>query len=203
MDTPCTYTAFADGKLVASGGLETVLRKAKRRVDRGEAAPILIFEDQTGRPIDFDFQGTPDDVVAGVANHPLFAESPPRTGPGRPKLGVVCREVSLLPRHWDWLANQPGGASATLRRLVDETRKHGKGAEMARDALAAASKVMWALAGDLPAFEEASRALFAKDWKGTTAAMERWPKDIRQYVERLVDAAATLEDDATARTTTT
>ncbi|MFY0534142.1 DUF2239 family protein [Nannocystis pusilla] len=57
----------------------------------------------------------------GRARPRLAAEEPPaRTGPGRPKLGVVSREVSLLPRHWEWLERQPSGSR---RRCADSSRR--------------------------------------------------------------------------------
>ena len=167
-----------------------MILRTKECLDDGENRPILIFEDQTGRQVDFDFRGTPDEVLARLAAHPLFAQSEPpdgaRTGPGRPKLGVICREVSLLPRHWEWLGQQPGGASAALRRLVDERRKRGNGENSARIAREAAGKFMWAMAGNLPGFEEASRALYAGDQRRLEGLIRDWPQDIRKHIERLV-----------------
>jgi hypothetical protein len=197
METKHTYTAFAGDRLVVSGDLRTMILRTKECLDDGENRPILIFEDQTGRQVDFDFRGTPDEVLARLASHPLFAPSEPqdsaRTGPGRPKLGVICREVSLLPRHWEWLGQQPGGASAALRRLVDERRKRGNGENSARIAREAAGKFMWAMAGNLPGFEEASRALYAGDQGRLEELIRDWPQDIRKYLERLVAESVRLE----------
>jgi len=190
METKHTYTAFAGDRLVASGDLRTMILRMKECLDDGENRPILIFEDQTGRQVDFDFRGTPDEVLSRLASHPLFAPSEPqdgaRSGPGRPKLGVICREVSLLPRHWDWLNQQPGGASAALRRLVDERRKRGNSENSARIAREAAGKFMWAMAGNFPGFEEASRALYAGDRKRLEELTRNWPQDIQKHLERLV-----------------
>ena len=197
METKHTYTAFAGDRLVVSGDLRTMILRTKELLDDGENRPILIFEDQTGRQVDFDFRGTPDEVLARLASHPLFAPSEPqdgaRTGPGRPKLGVICREVSLLPRHWEWLSQQPGGASAALRRLVDERRKRGNGENSARIAREAAGKFMWAMAGNLPGFEEASRALYAGDQRRLEELIRDWPQDIREHLERLVAESVRLE----------
>src|SRR5262245_52532283 len=102
MEDERTYTAFAGNRLLVSGGLETMLRRTREWLDKGAGDPVLIFEDQTGRQVDFDFRGTADEVVERAAGKA-------RTGPGRPKLGVISREVSLLPRHWDWLEQQPQG----------------------------------------------------------------------------------------------
>ena len=199
METNHTYTAFAGDRLVVSGDLTTMILRTKECLDDGENCQILIFEDQTGRQVDFDFRGTPDEVLARLASHPLFAPSEPqegaRSGPGRPKLGVICREVSLLPRHWEWLGQQPGGASAALRRLVDERRKRGNGENSARIAREAAGKFMWAMAGNLPGFEEASRALYAEDHKRLEELIRDWPQDIRKHLGRLVAQSARLERD--------
>src|SRR4051794_37476416 len=145
MDSAPTYTAFLGTRLIATGSLEHTVLRVKRRLDRGTDQPLLIFEDQTGVQVDFDWRGSPDDVLARLAHHPYLARgaaeaAPARTGPGRPKLGVVSREVSLLPRHWTWLGDQRGGASASLRRLVDEARHRDAGSSDARRARDAASK---------------------------------------------------------------
>ena len=181
MDEETTYTAFEGHRHIVSGGLKEMLLGTKACVDRG-TSEVAIFEDQTGRPVDFDFRGTADEVLGRVA--PV-----PRVGPGRPRMGVVSREVSLLPRHWDWLEQQPNGLSAALRRLVDEARKRDPGEERARRAREAAGRFMTAMAGDLPGFEEASRALYAKDHEGLRQKTSAWPEDIRRYIERLLQEA--------------
>src|SRR4051812_39438515 len=107
-----TFTVFAGSQLLVSGAKSEVLKATKRHLDASGGA-VLIFEDQTGRPVDFDFRGSIDDVLARAADAP-------KGGPGRPRLGVVSREISLLPRHWDWLGAQPNGISAAIRRLVDD-----------------------------------------------------------------------------------
>jgi len=195
-----TYTAFAGQRLIASGNLKTTVLGAKEFQDGGENALILVFEDQSGGQIDFDLRGTPDEVLARLSSHPWFASSDAqtqvRTGPGRPKLGVQCREVSLLPRHWEWLEQQPGGISVALRKLVEESRKGGQGLHLARVAREAAGKFMWAMTGNLPNFEEASRVLYAKDYRGLEPLIRDWPEDIRKHVERLVAEAARLEQEA-------
>lgn len=175
MDDERTFTAFAGTSRIASGDLRTMLLQAKQRIDGGQSEPLLIFEDRTGKQVDFDFRGSPEEVIAREAPQP-------KTGRGRPKLGVVSREVTLLPRHWEWLEQQPQGISGALRRLVDEARKRAPTKERARLAREAASKIMWSLAGDLPNFEEASRALFAVDRTRFERLVRRWPEDVRAYV---------------------
>lgn len=140
----------------------------------------MIFEDKTGRQVDFQFGGTLTEVLARA----LPAKE--RVGPGRPKLGVVSREVSLLPRHWEWLEEQPQGISATLRRLVDEAKKKNPGEQRARRGREAVSKIMTAIAGNLPGYEEATRALFAKDNARFAELVVAWPKDIERYLLRLL-----------------
>jgi hypothetical protein len=202
METDRTYTAFAGNRLIASGDLKTMVLQAKEHLGRGEVDGLLIFEDQTGVQIDFDLRGTPDEALGRLSTHPRFASSEAtakvRSGPGRPKLGVVSREVSLLPRHWTWLDQQSGGVSGALRRLVDEAGKHGQSKERARIAREAASKFMWVMAGNLPNFEEASRALFAKDQERFDVLIRDWPEDIYKHIERLVGEATRLENEATA-----
>lgn len=182
MTQPTEYTAFEGSRRVAEGPVEVVVTYAKKRFDRDEGSGdrILIFEDGTGREVDFDLRGTLDDVLARAL------PAGPRVGPGRPKLGVVSREVSLLPRHWDWLEIQPNGISAALRRLVEEARKRDPEGDLRRLAIEATHRFMTAMAGDLPNFEEASRALFAKDDERFTLLIRKWPKDIRVHLARLM-----------------
>ncbi|REG23606.1 hypothetical protein ATI61_11676 [Archangium gephyra] len=190
------YTGFAGHRLIASGELTEVALKAKEWLDRGESAPILIFEDETGTPVDLDFRGTLyeflDKLAKKRARRAEAEEAPEetkRSGPGRPKLGVVSREVSLLPRHWDWLNSQPGGASVTLRKLVEEAKRNSVGADRARRSQEAAYKFMSIMAGDFPGFEEASRAFFANNPERFEQLIQPWPEDVREHVRRLVAIA--------------
>ena len=187
MDSENTYTAFAEDRLLASGDLRTVLLRTKQVLDAGSQDRILIFEDQSGRQVEFDFAGTPEEM--------LEREAPQARGrPGRPKLGVVSREVTLLPRHWEWLEQQPPGASGALRRLVEEASKREPDKQRARIARDAASRFMWSMAGDLAGFEEASRALFAADRERFEELTGGWPKDVREHLGRMTEATwAVLE----------
>jgi hypothetical protein len=173
-----TYVAFVGWKCVANGTLDVVLRQCKAQLDAGSAPaePVLIFHQPTGKQVDFDFRGSIENVLDRVA------PKPERTGPGRPRLGVVSREASLLPRHWEWLEVQPAGASAALRRLVDEARKRDPGEAQISAAIQATGRFMTALAGDLPGFEEAYRALYARDRARLTNETRDWPEDVRAYV---------------------
>src|SRR5262249_36863853 len=136
MERDKTYTAFVGTKLLASGTLDEVLAMLKDRFDHDAGTLFLTFEDQTGRQIDFDLRGTLTDVRA------RYRQAPAHVGPGRPKLGVVAREVSLLPRHWEWLEQQPHGASGALRRLVDGARKRNPDEQQARSAIEAADRFL-------------------------------------------------------------
>lgn len=178
METEMTYTAFESNRRIAAGGLRDLLPVLKRRFDLDPSEILLVFEDETGRQVDFDLRGTLDEVIEREA-------PPPSRGPGRPKLGVVSREVSLLPRHWEWLEQQPSGISAALRRLVDAARKAEPGKEKARQLRAAASRFMWAMAGNLPNYEETSRALFAGDHAQLETLTKKWPKDVRNHVVQM------------------
>jgi hypothetical protein len=180
------FIAFESDRAIASGKLRDVVSAAKETLDRRREASILIFDGMTGGPIDIDFRGTIEAVLARLPNTPIApaaddtAPSAPR-GPGRPKLGVVAREVTLLPRHWEWLNAQRGGASVALRKLVDEARRASGDRDRERAARDAAYRFMSAMAGDLPGFEEASRALFAGDRLRFEQHTVAWPKDIRAY----------------------
>jgi hypothetical protein len=178
-----SFAVFVGPRLLASGELGAVLRAAKAQFDRDNGAALLVFEDRTGRARDYDLRGEADAVVARAI--------PPQApaGRGRPKLGVVSREVTLLPRHWEWLEEQPNGASAALRRLVDEARKREPGEARARLARDAAHAFMTAMAGDRPGFEEALRALYAKDRERFERRIGRWPGDIRRHASRLAEAS--------------
>ncbi len=186
--TPCT--AFAGTRRIAAGALADVALKAKKAIDAGDG--VLVFDDATAQPIEIDFRGSAKDVrariEAGTLGVPQTAAEAP-SGPGRPKLGVVAREVTLLPRHWDWLNSQPGGASVALRKLVDEARHLRKGADRVRAAQERAYRFMYTLAGDMGGFKDATRALFAGDAAAFTAATAKWPKDVREHAQKLSEGA--------------
>jgi uncharacterized protein len=179
MGNELTYTAFKGHSIFASGPLEKVLPELKKQFDADKSVMVLVFDDATGKQVDFDLRGTEAQVLARVL-------PAPRTGPGRPKLGVVSREISLLPRHWEWLEEQPSGASAALRRLVDEARRREQGRQRVRLALDAAARFMSAMAGNLPGYEEATRALYAKDRARLESLTTKWPRDVRKHMLQLI-----------------
>ncbi|KWZ35885.1 DUF2239 family protein [Burkholderia anthina] len=189
-----SYTAFDGHRRLASGTLATVALAARQAAGDATSGTILIFDDATGRSIDLDLRGTADDVRAryavpsggasgasGGAGEPAGAGAGEQRGRGRPKLGVVSREVTLLPRHWEWLGAQPGGASVALRKLVEDARRTHAAADRRRDAQARAYHFMSAMAGDLPGFEEAARALYANDPAQLAELIAGWPDDVRDH----------------------
>jgi amidase len=165
---------------VATGDLPTVLARVRELLGREKSAQVLIFDDRTGKQVDFDLRGTLEEVLARVA------PPSPKRGPGRPSLGVVCREVSLLPRHWEWLESQPARASGTLRRLVEAAGRTESPESLARRRLDATGRIMWSLTGNLEGFEEASRAMYARRWRDFSARIAAWPEDLRSHLERMV-----------------
>lgn len=190
-------TAFLGHARLARGSLADVALAAKAAIDHGEVSPLLIFDDATSRQIELDFRGTPAEVAARLSAPIPPAEAkrpaPPRRA-GRPKLGVVGREVTLLPRHWDWLARQPGGASTAIRRLIDAERKANGFKDLARRVEETTYRFMHAVAGDLPHFEEVSRALFAGDRQSFTRLTEQWPTDVRDHARWLMTGGAVASD---------
>ncbi|MFC7396198.1 DUF2239 family protein [Chelatococcus sp. GCM10030263] len=188
MTAPSTYTAFDGSCRIASGPLPEVTLAVKQAIDGGAAGPVLTYDDATGRVVDLDINGAPADAVARVTPEPDSAEEPATAGArgrGRPKLGVVAREVTLLPRHWEWLNSQPGGASVALRKLVEEARRVSAGADRLRQAREAAYHFMAAAGGDLPGYEEAIRALFAGDRGRVVGCLAAWPPDLRDHALKL------------------
>lgn len=192
LSSPCT--AFAGGRRIASGALADVALAVKAALAEDPALPVLTFDDATGAVIDLDLRGSVAEVVARLLARAQAADPPPpdakgedapARGRGRPRLGVVAREVTLLPRHWEWLAAQRGGASHALRRLVEAALRADGGRSRSRAAQEAAYRFMSAMAGDLPGFEEASRALFADDRERFAEQSAAWPADIQAHARKL------------------
>ncbi|MCH4272301.1 DUF2239 family protein [Kerstersia gyiorum] len=190
-----SYSSFEGHRRIATGSLQANALAVKRARESGAAGPILIFDDTTGRSMDVDTRGSDDAVLARLAAVAPAADpaaSPGGTedsagprGRGRPRLGVIAREVTLLPRHWEWLAGQPGGASVALRKLVEEARRSGGEKDRARRAQERTYHFMLAIAGDLPGFEEVTRALFANDFDKFRGLLAAWPGDVRDHALQL------------------
>ncbi|WP_291155346.1 DUF2239 family protein [Gemmatimonas sp. UBA7669] len=213
-----SYTAFRGSRRLAQGALREVAQMVYTHVQDAQtqsaraADAILLFDDRTGRVVDLEMRGTARAMLANLSARGLLPPSLPAPGvaahnaahdatraavpradrgPGRPRLGVVAREVTLLPRHWEWLASQPGGASVALRKLVDAARKAQADVDAARARRDAAYAVMTALAGDRTHYEDATRALFRDDRAGLVAHMAKWPRDVQTYVLQVYDGPLT------------
>jgi uncharacterized protein len=178
------FSAFNGSHLIAAGPPTEVALAVKAAIAGGAEGPVLTFDDASGAVIDLDLRGSDAEVARRLEAMTGREPDAPR-GRGRPRLGVVAREITLLPRHWDWLAVQPGGASVALRRLVDAARRADGGASEARQDVAAAYRFLHAIAGDFDGFEEAARALFASDRAGFAARIAAWPADVQNYAKRL------------------
>jgi uncharacterized protein len=202
--TPCT--AFEGSRCIATGALLDVAQVAKIAIDAAAqnpvAAAVLVFNDATSEVVELDWRGSLDEfqarLVRLLGSQPTVSDlSTQKTnttdndlptaakGPGRPKLGVVPREVTLLPRHWEWLATQTGGASVALRKLVEVALKDSELKDRARLASAVSYKFMSTMAGHEAGFEEASRALFAQDREAFAHITQNWPSDVNTHLQKL------------------
>jgi len=194
-------TAFLGERLVASGIMEQVVSKVKDIIAQDRLSQILIFNDSTSKQIEVDFRGTKDIVLERLAQHSDFdaviqhSDSEAPRPVGRPKLGVVAGEVTLLPRHWEWLKSQPGGASVTLRKLIDEARHVRAQQDTVRQAQESTYRFMTVMAGNRNHYEEALRALYAGDSRRFYALISDWAPDIRDHIKKL-SVKAFSEDEA-------
>jgi uncharacterized protein len=193
MTAPQTVIAFAGHERIAAGDLAKVTTEVARVIKKARhRSPILVFDAVTGDQVDLDFR---DLDLRGLDLRDLNVREPDQTkplpngeeprGPGRPKLGVVAREVTLLPRHWHWLASQPGGASVALRKLVEHAMRANAGKDRIRASQNAAYRFMSVMAGNRPGFEEAARALFAGDAEKFNRLADAWPTDIQELAKKL------------------
>lgn len=169
---PRQLTVFAGPRAVASGP-EAQIIPVLTDLQGREVSQVLIFDDRTGEQVDVDWRS------------PQPAAEPEPARPGRPKLGVVAREVTLLPRHWEWLNAQPGGASVALRKLVEAARRENAEGDRIRASQEATFRFISAIAGNEPGFEEASRSLFAGDRAAFEARTAEWPEDVATYAREL------------------
>lgn len=179
---PSHCIAFLGAELLAKGPLTEVVSAVKRALDSGTERSIAILDLATSRPVEINFTGTEEDVLQRIPR------MQPRSA-GRPKLGVVAREVTLLPRHWEWLSSQPGGASVALRKLVEHASRDARQTDLMREARDSAYRFMHELAGDEPGFEEASRALFAGDAARLEQVVASWPAGVREHLLTLAGPA--------------
>lgn len=203
LSTRCS--AFSGGRLIAAGPLRHVALAAWHAHHADPALPVLVFEDGNQQLVEIDLGGSMAELVQRLASaadtgvpDPAVADAveAQQAGPaarrprGRPRLGVVAREITLLPRHWQWLNAQPGGASVALRKLVEAARRDGGGDDRRRQHQEATYRFIHAIAGDAPGFEEAARALFAGDLPRFEDMVAAWPPDIRDHATMLAGRAA-------------
>jgi len=202
------YTAFEGQRRIAAGDLTQVAMTVKKHFKNGAVSGVLIFEDTSSHLVDIDFRGKTSDVLKRLTQTTGKQESQamltepeanPSRGPGRPKLGVVAREVTLLPRHWDWLSTQTGGASVALRKLVEEARRANAGRDRIRLAQEASYRFMSAAIGNEVNFEEATRALFAGNRLRFHKLVEPWPVDLRDHLKKLADPVFQVASEEAAK----
>lgn len=199
-----SFVVVFDGfECISSGKIAVVTAAAKTYTDAYPGASLLCFDGDTGRPVELDLRGSLEEVLARLpkpaaameAVEAVEAEATPR-GPGRPRLGVVAREVTLLPRHWAWLNAQPGGASVALRKLVEEARRTHAVRDAKRESQEACYRFIVAVGGNLPEFEAASRALFAGDALAFAEHTATWPPDVQRHALRMGRVALAREEAA-------
>ncbi|CFQ33409.1 DUF2239 family protein [Yersinia bercovieri] len=175
-----SLTAFQQQRRIAHGNLSELLHQIKT-MNRGNE-PVFIFNDQNGKRLDIDING---DEITALNAYPELRETPVVKSRGRPKLGVLPKEVTLLPRHWDWLATQPSGASAAIRRLIEQAMKTHNKDDIRRNRHERAYNFLQEIAGDFTDYEASLRALFADDEQGFITCIATWPQDIRMYALQL------------------
>jgi hypothetical protein len=191
-----SWTVFQGTKRIAAGALADAVLAAKAAIDGGSTEAVMVLDDLTAERVEIDFRNDIDFILARLPK-PAPAEPAPEAarGRGRPRMGVVAREVTLLPRHWEWLGRQPGGASVALRKLVEEARHTHRHRDRIRQSQEAAYRFMSIMAGDRPGFEEAARALFAGNHARFDAVTGGWPIDIRDHAQRLATDAFAEESE--------
>ncbi|MEZ4820468.1 MAG: DUF2239 family protein [Bdellovibrionota bacterium] len=185
--TKQSYTIFDQNQIIAQGTLPEVIWSAREKLNQKKASSILIFCDQTGNTMNFTLDASKDAIEKQLVPYTKIIESNVQDtkSVGRPKLGVVSREVSLLPRHWEYLASQSGGASASIRRLVEQSQKNQAQSLDIKQQQERCYRVMTTIAGNLDGYEEALRALY-KQQKDLFAKHTRsWPKDVKKYLKTL------------------
>ncbi|RYG65597.1 DUF2239 family protein [bacterium] len=191
------FTAFAGQTRIASGDLATVAQGAKESLETAPQNSLLIFDNTNSKQVEIDLRGSVEEVLSRLPQPEKAAPTEPAEAPkaGRPKLGVTAREVTLLPRHWDWLGSQPGGASVTLRKLVEEARRNSQAADQSRQAQEAIDRFMMVMAGNFPGFEEASRALYRNDKGLFEKIIAEWPQYIAAHLRMLSEGIEWKKDE--------
>lgn len=183
------WLAFAGSDRIAKGEPLEVALAAHAQLLTDPTVTILAFDAVSSEPVELDLRGTAEDVSARILAAQQATAAMLKRGRGRPRLGVVSKEITLLPRHWEWLQGQSGGASVTLRKLVELAMKAEPNAANSQASLESAYRFMTAMAGNAPGYEEATRALFAKDANKFAKATRKWPRDVRKHARKLAGFA--------------
>lgn len=178
-------TAFSGVTRIASGELRHVAMKAKQAHDAHPGRLLRVFGDAGAALIELPLDLPAADLLRLIEQSEPSAEgvaaARPRRRPGRPRLGVVPREVTLLPQHWDWLSVQPGGASLALRRLIDAARLADPSLDRRHAAQEATYRFLDTLSDCGPAFGDIARALYAGEAGRFESLLLRWPEDVREH----------------------
>ena len=186
--TPIRWIAFAQTRCLAIGTPVEVAVAVKIFTDTQPEVSVLAFDAVSSRPVEIDLRGSLDEVLARLPPPAVTLESTPETrSVGRPKLGVVPKEITLLPRHWEWLASQPGSASVVLRKLLEQAMRASGDTDRVRQTQEATYRFMQAMAGNAVGYEEASRALFAGDLAAFREHTATWAQDVREHALRLAE----------------
>lgn len=185
-ETECT--AFFGTQKIARGNIVDVIPAVKAFFEKSGENPVLLFDNTTSAPIEIDFRGSTEEILSNISSVSEDSEKKP-LNPGRPKLGVISREISLLPRHWEWLSLQQKGASATIRTLVEEAKKKTAPQDEIQKAQNSLHTFMTAIAGNMPGYEEALRALYSGEKKRFSEVISAWTKDVREHTEELAKKA--------------
>ncbi|MCH7331632.1 DUF2239 family protein [Acinetobacter modestus] len=175
MNTQMTYTAFLNEQCLASGLLADVAIAIQQHANQSNST-ILIFNDQTGRQIDLDLSGSEQNIQQRYAEPEMVKKV------GRPKLGVISREITLQQKHWDWLDQQSSSASAVIRKLIDKELNDPNSESNRMLAKQATDRFMSAMLGNMPNYEEATRALYQGDREVFLDLIRDYPKDIKEYL---------------------
>lgn len=182
MTEPEQLLVFLGATRITQGARGDVIRTLLSQTQGEDVPPYLVFRVKDGQRVDINLASAAEAANPQRTRAPVPAAGAPvgsQKARGRPRLGVVGREVTLFPRHWEWLDRQRGGASAALRRIIDADRKLHADEDQVRQAQDATHRFMYAMAGNLAGFEEAMRALYAGDKVSFAHQIRSWPDDIR------------------------
>lgn len=167
------YTAFRGDTRIITDSLFNVALALQKQSEMN----VLVFNDQTGQQIDLDLSGSEDDLKQRYTEVEYVKKV------GRPKLGVISREITLQQKHWNWLDQQSSSASAVIRKLIDKELNDPSSESNIMLAKQAIDHFMLAMLGNMPNYEEATRALYQGNKSHFLALIHNYPKDLKVYLE--------------------